>query len=52
MNYEILRLETSEKLAKREKAIKYCNNVLKREVPAQVKMYVQNILNILEVKDD
>jgi hypothetical protein len=48
MNGEILSIETSKKLADREKAIKYCQNILKREAPVQIKMYVQNILWVLE----
>ena len=48
MKSEFLTLETTMKLANRDKAIKYCKNILKREVPTQVKMYVQNILNVLE----
>lgn len=48
MKGEFLSLNTIEKLTKREKAIKYCKNILKREAPTQVKMYVKNILKVLE----
>lgn len=48
MKREILSIETAQKLANREKAIKYCRNILKREAPIQIKMYVQNILEVLE----
>ena len=50
MKNECLSLETAQNLANREKAIKYCQNILKREAPPQVKMYVQNILRVLEGK--
>lgn len=48
MKSEVISLDTVKKLADREKAIKYCQNILKREVPIQVKSYVRNILNLLE----
>ena len=48
MKGELLSLETIKKLSNREKAIKYCKNIIKREAPLQVKMYVKNILNVLE----
>jgi len=48
MKSEIISLDTAQKLANREKTIKYCQNILKREAPLQVKMYVRNILNVLE----
>ena len=47
---EYLSIETVEKLAGRDKAIKYIKNILKRETSDQVKMYIKNILNLLEVK--
>lgn len=51
MKGEFLSLDTTKKLANREKAIKYCQNILKREKSVQVKMYVENIKRILEGKD-
>ena len=50
MRSEVISLDTVQKLASREKAIKYCQNVLKREAPLQIKMYVRNILNLLETE--
>lgn len=50
MKGEYLSIETAKKLADREKAIKYCQNILKREALSQVKMYIQNILSVLEGK--
>ena len=50
MKGEILSIETAKKLIDREKAIKYCQNILKRETPSQVKIYIQNILRVLEGK--
>lgn len=52
MRSEIISLETARKLVNREKAIKYCQNILKREVPLQVKSYVRNILKLLEIANE
>jgi len=50
MKSEVISIDTAKKLANREKAIKYCQNILNREAPLQVKIYVRNILNLLEGK--
>ena len=52
MKSELISINTAQKLASREKAIKYCKNILNREAPIQIKIYVRNILNVLEVKNE
>lgn len=47
---EVLKVETLQQLANRKKAIKYCKNILKLGVPTLVKVYVSEILNVLEGK--
>ena len=48
MRSEILSLETTQKLANREKAIKYIKNILDRKTAGLVEIYLENILRILE----
>ena len=52
MKSEVISLDTAKKLVNRDKAIKYCQNILNREAPIQIKMYVRNILNLLEGKNE
>jgi hypothetical protein len=50
MNGEILKVETLQQLANRKKTIKYCKDILKLDTPTLVKVYVNEILNVLEGK--
>ena len=52
MKSEVISLDTAQKLVNREKAVKYCQNILKREVPLQVKSCVRNILKLLEIEKE
>lgn len=51
MKNEILSLETTQKLANREKAIKYIKSILDKRTSGLVEIYLENILKILEVKN-
>lgn len=52
MNNEIISLETAQKLANREKAIEYIKKMLNKNTSGLAEIYLENVLNILEVNND
>lgn len=50
MKSELISLDTAQKLANRDKAIKYCKNILDRKTSGLTEIYIENILRILEGK--